>query len=238
MRPFRHCLLSTIFLSVPVSWLAAGCGDGSSANPSADASVATDSASGVAPQVDAPADAPADVHDGGADTGGDASAEGGSVVLLSAYGIGGGFGAAYKAGAWETPVKVSDDAYQQGGGGIAVTAGKGYVALRPGAASSLLTTTWSGTWPAATKLGTNDVNYVSVPFATATWGAFAPVPGVTAAYGSPLAIAPGVSGATLELVIVDSGNAIRHARLIAGTWSAPALVDGSRVYSHVSLASF
>jgi hypothetical protein len=67
---------------------------------------------------------------------------------------------------------------------------------------------------------------------------FVPVAGTSCAYGSPIAIAPGVSGAAVELVFISPGNDLRHARLIGTGWTSPALIDASRGYNHVGLASF
>jgi hypothetical protein len=406
-------LLGAVLLSAPVAATAVGCSskyDG--VEDGTDASTTGDAAVDVVAQADASGDA-ADAS-GDADAGPDAASPG-NVALLVAYGPAGGYGAAYKMGVWEAPVSFAADAYQQGGGGIAVTpGGHGYVAFRPGASNQLLTTKWTGTtWPAAVAFGLKSVNSVSLPatassrvyvaaaaggsgskvlldtfddglgtatfdedtgagdsnsavavaatsaaepvvvvsgmatyewvkrtgtvwsaakpilglsysglfgapvgvlvkragadqifgffvtsnntaLSTATfsagtwsspvviatdtasdgglsrnvsaaalpdgriavayvtssrsvrvglydgvaWDAFGTVPGVSTASGSPLAMAPGVSGATLELAFIGASNELRHVRMTGTTWAPPALIDSSRVYSHVSLASF
>jgi hypothetical protein len=158
VKPAR-LLASLIFASAPVAALAAlgaGCGDAFGTAQAADSSVASDSLPDTKAQDDARRDA-----DGAGDAGLDASASVALLVAFSGGAEGGVFGASYQGGGWKAPVRFAPEGYAQGGGGIAASpAGEGYVAFRPGSTNKLLTTTWTGTWPVATVLGTPDVNYI------------------------------------------------------------------------------
>jgi hypothetical protein len=71
----------------------------------------------------------------------------------------------------------------------------------------------------------------------AQWGAAAPVSAGEAITFLP-AIAPGVGGATVEVVYVrDSDKALCHSRLVGGTWTVAHTLTGQTLEGDPALAA-
>jgi hypothetical protein len=78
-----------------------------------------------------------------------------------------------------------------------------------------------------------DGNLYAALYASGAWATPARVAvGIT---GVP-AVAPGAPGATAETAFLDGAGRVMHARLVAGAWSAGALVGGTGFVT-VALAS-
>jgi hypothetical protein len=170
----------------------------------------------------------------------------------------------YVSGSWQPPVVVASSG-STSISPVVVAGGSGFDAMVVFVSSTASTPLqWStlagGIWSAPASLAnalTNVTPSVAVTstgtvllafegtdthgyFMSYSGGAWAPVSTIgttpTVLSSSP-AVAPGVGSALAEVAYVDSSGALYHTRLIAGSWTAPALIAGSGL-SSVAIDSF